>query len=286
MRSSRKAILAASIGAVLVACGLEVTGIDPIPDRGPDSGADTSVSAHPDATLDAEVEIRDAGSDADADAPAPCDAGGGSCDYCDPALVLCIEFDGGIVDQSMYHRSIDVRGTPTFFTQNGHGAISLDGSVGLSVPGDSRLPSNEDVTIEIRARVRSAPPDGGRFGLVDRNNVSSMFYYWDGRLTCHGVAHQFDPAAVVGNMGEAACVATRDGKASLFVNGARAMEGDAAAPPGAHPGEPTMIGRDDLGGDASALSDMLQGDIEHVRIYHRARSAKEIARAAGLDAGP
>ncbi len=51
MRSSRKAILAASIGAVLVACGLEVTGIDPIPDRGPDSGADTSVSAHPDATL-------------------------------------------------------------------------------------------------------------------------------------------------------------------------------------------------------------------------------------------
>jgi hypothetical protein len=177
----------------------------------------------------------------------------------------------------MYHRSLDVLGTPTFIVSDGVGAISLDGSVGLSLPTDPRTESFDEETIDIRVRVRTLPPDGGRYGLVDRNGASSMFLYGDGRLTCRGqIAYAYSPDATAGHFQRLTCVVARNGTAALYVQGARVAEGDADAPV-VRAGERTMIGRDDLDNDASVIADPLQGDIATVRLYHRALTEKEIA---------
>lgn len=251
MRRFRRTAFVAVLAGAAVACGLSVTGIGP--ERG-DGGPSVETDGSP--PRDQVVP----------DGQTACDAGGAFCDYCDPTLVLCVEFDGGFVDRSMYHRPVDIRGgTPAYLQENGLGAISLDGSVALAALGGELTPDASDNTIDMVVRARAVPADGGRFGLVDRNGAASIFLY-PSALSCHG--QELDGGKLPATFTHVTCVVSR-ATAYLYLDGQRVLRAD-AGPIVPIPTEPTMIGRDDDNGDLDSGKDFFQGDIASIRIYARA----------------
>ena len=271
----RRAAFLAGLAVAVVACGLSVTGIGP--------------EEHAEAGVDAQAPLLDTGASSDReDTGLPCDAGAGAfCDYCDPALVLCLELDGGLVDQSSYHHTIDLDGggTPMFAVEGSARPISLDGSFQMTFVPGAKLHANELFSVEVRAKLRSLPPIAGRFGLFDRDGIAGMFIYGgDGgagqpRLRCAG-NDVVVPFKTDRYMYFTCTASAPDQRVRIYVDGVPVLEGDSGVPvppDGGWERHLVLLGNDPQGDD-------FQGEVASVRMFTRIRSADEIAQAA--DAGP
>jgi hypothetical protein len=248
------------VGLIGSACGLEVTG--------------SFVEQNREDVLD------------DADHASSIDSGGAGdaepltiCDLDDPKLLLCVRFDDKIADESRYAQAINVSGMPAFVQGVSGRAIAMDGSVALVVPHTAVWQYSE-VTVELWIRPSQLPPTGKRSGLVDKNGSFGFFLHPDGNLTCSP-----GPSAPLRDAGEwthVACVFGK-GESSLYVRGVRVASNS--------DGPPTPTTETLAIGANSPSGDPFIGAIDSLRVYARAKSGAEIARAAvtpssaGQDAG-
>ena len=280
-----------ALGFAAVACGLSVSGTDP--ESPVDAGVDVrsrDVTPTPE-----DVTIADRFVPDDAEPPTPdasCDAGPGVfCNYCNPDLLLCLQFEGGIRDESLYQRSIvldasEDGGTvnPTFvFGDGGFGALALDGSFAISVPPGPGLTDHRQFSVEILAKMRDLPRDAGRYGLYDRNSALLSFFVYGGdggvsgpHLRCLG--HEVDVELTTERYMHFACTAdsTTD-RVNAYLDGRRviAAEGGTYAPPDGGWTGPLFLFANDPSGD------VFQGEVASIRMFARVRTARAIARAAG-----
>lgn len=284
------------IAAAAVACGLDLTGVAPIgtSDAGVDASSTRDVTPEPPVEGGKDPET----GPPDADMPdTGCDAGAGAfCDHCNPELVLCVQFEGGIVDQSMYRRNIELDGAaPSFVAEDGgEAAISLDGSTTFHVLDAPELSDNRQFTVEVWAKLRALPPDGGRYGLFDRQGVASEFLYGGGQVDAstdkpHLRCSNIDSQAIAFPTDKYlyfACVANHD-KSTIrgYVDGKRVIneaDGGGVLLPyfpdgGWH--EPLV-----LFANSPSLDDF-QGEVASIRVFTHVRTAADVAATAGRDAG-
>lgn len=251
-KATKRLVATCAFGIVGAACGLEVTGSFV-------EQNDASSSNREDA-FDSASSI-DSGAAGDGETRTICEVG-------DPTLLLCVRFDDTIADESKYAQAIGVTGTPAFVRGMSGGAIAMDGSVPLVVP-HTAVWQYSDITVELWIRPFQLPPAGGRSGLVDKNGSFGLFLHPNGDLSCSP-----GPTAPLPDAGEwthVACVFEK-GESSLYVRGVRVANKDAGAP--TPTAETLAIGANFPSGDPFI------GAIDTLRVYARAKSPQEIARAA------
>ncbi len=265
MATKRRWFFVVVFAAAAVACGLDVTGVAPIFDGGAPADASTPDTAT--APVDASRDVA-----LDMEAAVPCVPDGGFCDYCDPTLILCIQFEGGIADKSRYAHVIDVDGSAAFITTPAGEAIALDGSVNMTAL-TPEVDVRPGLTIEVVAKIGKLPPDGGRSGFIDRDGNFGLFLHDDGSVNCSNArtAAGTDPSGPT----HIACVIA-PGRARIFYQGLRVALTDAGGAGASN--QPIAIGRNSPSGDPFV------GEIASLRIYTRAKTTAEIALAAGADA--
>jgi hypothetical protein len=265
-RTRRRAFLFA-VATTAIACGIEVRGLV-VPGDGIDSGVD------PDAALDSNPANDANASDADADAPFDCgDGGGGFCDLCDETLLLCVPFEDEAKDQSRYNHAVIVLGQLGFVNgPAGHGrAMEIDAATTLRVAHNKAWEDHNALTIEMFIRINALPPDGGRAGLVDKNSAFGFFLQPNGDLACSvgpNLRGQPDGGLDGGRYTHVACV-SGGGRSVLYARGVQLVEADSGSP---SPSNEELA----IAGNSPA-GDPFIGSIDGLRIYKRAKTAKEIA---------
>jgi len=272
-RTRRRAFLFA-VATTAIACGLEVKGL-----VGPGE-VPTDGSVDPDATADAPSNV-DGDVDGEAtDAGFDCGEGGGFCDLCDETLLLCVPFEDESKDKARFNHTLIVLGELGFLNgPPGHGrAMTIDAATTIRVAHNKWWEGYSELTIEMFVRP-SALPDGGRAGLVDKNNAFGFFLQPNGDLTCTigGNLRAQPEGGLMNDAGRythVACVGGTTGKAMLYARGTLIQEVDGSSPTASN--EELAIA-----GNAPA-GDPFIGAIDGLRIYRRAKTAQEISQDARM----
>lgn len=224
------------------------------------------------------------GDDDDGDASkTPCVSDGGFCDLCDRALVLCIQFDGGAVDESRFHRPLAFEGgAPKYIRDKGFGALSLDGKVFVIVPAGDGLDDVNAITAEFFARVKR-PPEQARITFYDGNAIGSFFLYGGDaggppHLRCNNT--DVDAGKINDEWTHYTCVSRTlqdaGGAISIYVDGGRLNGSNLPASAPTASKEQIFLFAD----HPSGTKDGLVGDVASVRIYRRAKDDDAVRKAA------
>ncbi len=253
-RSLPCAILIASASAWLLVEASAGCGFDGVGSLELEGGA-------PPADAAVEPDARDAAVP-DATTPGPCD---------DPAIILCVGFDGTAVDRA-HAQPIQMNGTVKFIPGVVDRAVLLDSTSELTV-ADGPAWKYTALTFETWVRVDTLPPDGGRSGLLDKDLSFGVFVYPGGTLNC--VMNNTASAVVLASAGQwvhIACV--NDGSSTtLYANGVATKTVDAGPV-----SETTALAA--IGNNSPNFGSPLIGALDLMRVYSRAKTAAEIAADA------
>lgn len=215
-------------------------------------------------------EAADAAVDVPLDAPVPA--------FCDPAggdLVACFQLEGSVEDESGNSLALTTSGV-TFVSGKRGMAAHIEGASSIQLAETSLLDPTA-ITMEAWINPGLIPVIGARAGIVDNNGQYGFFVQPDGALQCIGLTA---PANLVaGVWTHVAC--TYDGTTRLY---ARGVEVGATAGGGGPLGSGGTTGTSIAADNPSGSP--LNGDIDQVRIFKRARTAAEICAAAGLAVCP
>jgi hypothetical protein len=255
--------------AAAIACGLDRKGARHDPDEVEASADGGVLDVAPEDDADAEP-------DAIADAGFDCGEGGGFCDLCDETLLLCVPFENEVKDKSRYAHDVIILGSPGFVNGPQSRAMEIDAATTLRVAHNKAWEDYSELTIEMFLRPNALPPDGGRAGLVDKNNAFGFFLLPNGDLQCNvSVSFRAQPDGGLlldgGPFTHVACVGGK-GKSTVYARGVALRELDASDP---HASNEELA----IAGNSPA-GDPFIGAIDALRIYKRAKTAKEIAIAA------
>ncbi|MFO0741502.1 MAG: LamG-like jellyroll fold domain-containing protein [Labilithrix sp.] len=268
----RGTVVAAAVA--IAACGLDVIGVAPVAfDGGADAATSTSsggsTSGAPLGPEEAGVR-NDGGDERDTGA---CVSPDSFCDTCDPTLVLCLRFNG-LVDESRYHRKIDVSGLTKIVTTNGRTVFLAEGTADITLPTGPPPDPLSEVTIEVVARTNPAPSTV-RYGLVDREGPGDIAFFLgiDGSLRCGSAASVSPPNTDDGGLAHRACVRAL-GRSESFLRGQRVGSFDGGDPALTPAAEAFSLLSNSPNGDP------FLGEVRSIRIYSRAKTAEELAAAA------
>jgi len=195
------------------------------------------------------------------------------CDATDTTLVACYRFEGNAKDQSAFKNDLSASGVSYVAGVSGK-ALSLSPTAKVTAPDTASWAVTTAMTIELWVRPRSLPATG-RMGLVDDDGRFGFFVYPPGVVRAMSPAALDTPLPLV--VGAWTHVAfTYDGaKMTLYVNGAAVATQAIVGTFGAPSGNGIAVGMNSPSGD------VLDGELDSLRVFRIARSAKQICEAAG-----
>ena len=198
------------------------------------------------------------------------------CDPGNPDLVACFGFDKGTtLDGSQYGNDLLPFGVS--YVEGASGlAVQTTAASTLRTSNHSSLRS-DSFTLEAWIRPSQSPSmmDGKRAAIIANPGRYGLFLYPNDRIHCSSGGSVSAYAALPANeWTHLAC--TLEGETlTLWINGWRGPSAQVSGPPGMRDnGQLTIAG--------SVDGDELTGAIDNVRVFRTARSASEIADAAGL----
>jgi hypothetical protein len=252
----------------VAACGLDVVGAaDAPPAAVPDVAMDSASPTPPPAPPPPPPAFVDAGGDAGVDAPV--DAGPPFCDASDTSLVLCVQFENEVRDESSYAQPIVESGSVAFGPGK-HGQAVVVGDTTTLHMTDGPAWRYTALTVEMWIRPDALPASGGRMGLLDKDASFGVFLYSDGSVACIMGATASAVVLTVGTRTHVACV--NDGTTTkLYADGV-----ESASATGAVAASTSTIA---IGGN-NPSGDPLVGALDELRVTARALSATEIAADA------
>lgn len=193
------------------------------------------------------------------------------CDKTDTKLILCLRFEGSIVDESSYAQRLDVGGSPAIVAGARGSGVAMTATTTIHVPQSAPW-SFTELTVEMWVRP-SKLPSGSRQGLMDKDSSFGFFVLSSsGEVECAMGGPQLRASALAVDRWTHLACKNGGGRTILYVDGKEvANQGAGGLSAG---GSLTAVGGDSPNG-APFL-----GDIDSVRVFTRARSAAEIAAAA------
>jgi hypothetical protein len=267
-RSARRYLLGLVPLALLLltadACGLDAVGAL----EASDAAAESATTLPDGAPLPA-----DAAPAPDADATTfsdgAIDVGPGPCD--DPAIVLCVGFDGTLSDAA-HAQPLQKSGTVTFVPGVVGQAVQLDATSALTL-ADGPAWTYAKLTVETWVRLDEIPTGGARAGLLDKDNSFGAFVYAGGLVSCFmNAAASAIVLPTTGQWVHIACV--NDGASTtLYADGL--PKATVASAPVALTTSLVAIGN-----NSPSLGSPLVGALDLLRVYSRAKTAAEIAADA------
>lgn len=237
---------------------VDVDGSLPPEDAGDATAADTSASADGDTTPPPDSAVA-----VDASVPAK---------LCDPApsLLACFPFEGFVYDEAPNGQQATTATNVAFVPGHDGQALKVSEHTVVALPASSTW-NVTTVTVEMWFKLTSLPDGDKRMGLFDSDGRYGVFVYSDG-------VHCVMPDVVsiglvaVNEWTHIACV--HDGSAVIAYRNGKLFSSIPATTPPAQSQLGTAIGSNSPSGDA------LDGAIDSLRVWSRARSADEIAQAA------
>ena len=190
----------------------------------------------------------------------------GLCD--DPAIVLCVRFDGSAVDGA-HGQPINVSGNVSYVSGVEGKAALLDATSAVTSPNGPAW-QYTSITVEMWARPDALPSGGGRAGLLDKDLSFGVFAYADGTVSC--IMNATATGKVFSTLGtwvHVACV--NDGTSTkLYVDGAvkTTVTAGAVTPT-------TALAA--IGNNSPDLGNPWIGALDTLRVYSRAKTAAQIA---------
>lgn len=208
---------------------------------------------------------------------APTDAGPPP--FCDPkdlSLIACWEFEDNGKDGSAYKHDLTITGSTYPKGVGGGKALDLGpGGKALS-PNDLNWVLLNTLTVEMWVKLNTLPTGTARVGLLDSEARFGFFVY------APGVLHVTEPEAFESTMALPTktwthVAYTYDGLTmTLYVNGASVASKGAIGTFGAGAtADPVAVGSNSPSGD------VIDGQIDQLRVFKVARTAKQICAAAG-----
>jgi hypothetical protein len=206
--------------------------------------------------------------------PSSADAPAGDPGECSQTadLVLCVRFEGAVVDQSQYRNPISARQVAFAAGQPGGMAVDLGASSLISV-ADSTLFDLTTITIEAWVNPRAS---GRRMGIIDYDGQYGMFIQADGTVLCQGSgggSWLTSPAVTVGTWSSVSCTfdPTRE---ALYIDGAATASSARTGLLRTDSTAGITLGSDGKDGNP------FDGLLDNVRIWRVVRSPAQICAAA------
>jgi hypothetical protein len=256
--------LLASSAMASAGCGLDAVGSLVVSDAAPPPPGSLPDGAPP--STDA-ASSSDA--DEDANANVGVDAGPGPC--ADPAIVLCVGFDGTLTDDA-HAQPIVASGNITFVPGVVGQAVHLDATSVLTL-ADNPAWTYTSMTVETWVWLDALPVGAARSGLLDKDSSFGVFVYADGTVNC--IMNQTAGAKVLTKTAQwvhIACV--NDGSSTkLYADGVV----QASVPAGNVAQTVNLVA---IGNNSPNLGSPLLGALDLLRVYARAKSAAEVAADA------
>jgi hypothetical protein len=190
----------------------------------------------------------------------------------DAALLLCLDFEGGVRDQSEPAASVTVRAVELEPGPSGQ-AGRLSGNSQIALPSGVGLGAGA-FTVEAWLRPDGLPSGTQRAGVMDKQGHFGLFVLPGGDVVCYsqGAMATAPGAAHAGQWITASCT-VGGGTVGVWINGVR--RGTAPQATGAPAGEPAIAV-----GSNSPTGDPFTGLLDNVRIWSGARSSAEICQLA------
>lgn len=244
-------------------CAFDLSPVQASPSDAQPQPSETSVDAPLDVAA-RDSDVRDSAPDASTDAPRPTVS-------CDAASILsCFRFEGNVADEAPSPAATPiVSGVSFAFGYSGQ-AVIVGASSSILFPTQARWDVSQ-YTIEARVNPSGLPDAGDRSGIFDSDGRYGLFLVDGGYPLCTR-ATQSTRIIPTNAWTHLACVS--DGLTlSLYIDGV--LDSAAAVvPPTGAPGT-TAIGSN------APSSEPFHGAIDDLRIFSIARTAAQIAEAAG-----
>jgi hypothetical protein len=198
-----------------------------------------------------------------------------------PSLVACYTFEDAfhptmLMDGSMYGNHATAVGA-SFPAGKSGAALTLDTTGSARVSDRPSLDIADAITIEAWVKVQSLVQAGSRYGVVDDDGQYSIFIMPGGRAQCSlaNLTVQTDVSSVpLGTWQHVAC--TYDRQTLRFYLAGKQVKSATSTQAIATSGTNGLA----LAGN-SPSGDILDGEIDDLRIWNLARSAQEICDDAG-----
>jgi hypothetical protein len=196
------------------------------------------------------------------------------CDASDMTLIGCYRFEGNGTDDSFYANNLTLT-AGTFVSGVEGQALSFGPTTRATVAENGSLAVTTQLTIELWLRIRTLPTGSSRMGLVDDDGRFGLFVYPPGTARAQSPS-PLDTSENLPTSTWTHVAYTFDGETmTMFVNGRVSSTLGAAASFGAASGNGLAVGGNSPSGD------ILDGDIDSLRIFRVARTPKQICEAAG-----
>jgi hypothetical protein len=188
------------------------------------------------------------------------------CDPGDPDLLLCLDFEGNLDDESSHDWTLEATGVTYVAGPPGRGmAARLDLGSLVRILDDPGWAPSEERTWEIWMNPDFVPVGSGRFGILDKEGEFSSFLNRDGvSCSAYGVGSVVT-AAVAGAWHRVRCVYQTSGM-SVYVDGTY-QGAQIVTTTTMDAGNPLHIGSNGTDG-----ADAWRGAIDGLRIWNAARA--------------
>jgi hypothetical protein len=235
--------------------------LDLAPDRAPDVPPDLAPDSTPDRPADTAIDTTPD--------RAPDTGPAASCPTGDPSLLLCLRFEGSLLDEST--PAATVTGSNVTFDSGIDQLAARMGSSSLVRAAQGWGALDRVFTLEAWIRPDRLPSSGGRMGIVDEETHFGLFVLPGGAVSCSssGAAVVASAAVAVGQWTAVACTASAN-TLVLWIDG---VAQDQDPMDGNSNGTPTSLG---IGGNLPS-GDPWEGLIDNLRIWSTARTAQQIA---------
>lgn len=201
------------------------------------------------------------------------DAGPVFCDPADTTLVACYRFDGDTKDGSSFKNDLTATGVSYVAGVSGK-ALSLSSTAKVTAPDTASFAVTNAMTIELWVRARTLPSTG-RVGLIDDDGRFGLFVYAPGVPRATSPAALDTPAALVAGTWTHLAYTYDGATMTLYVNGAAVVKLAVVGTFGTPSGNGVAVGMNSPSGD------ILDGELDSLRVFRVARSAAQICKAAG-----
>ena len=189
-------------------------------------------------------------------------------------LRLCLSFEGAVADLSSERLSLVARQVAFEPGPSGQAArLGAQSSLTIS-DGLGALTANQ-MTLEAWVRPERLPAGAERAGIIDRDGHYGLFLLAGGDVGCsvNGAAVIAQAGLRAGEWSSVACTVSGQSM-SVWINGTRRAEAAAGARTMGPVSSPISIGSNSPSGEN------LEGLLDNVRIWTRARAGEEICQTA------
>lgn len=196
------------------------------------------------------------------------------CDATDATLIGCYRFEGNGKDHSSYGNDLTLV-APSYVPGVDGQALAFGATTRATLADNSSLAVTSQLTIELWVRMRTLPTGSARMGLVDDDGRFGLFVYPPGTARAQSPA-PLDTATNLPLSTWTHVAYTFDGETmTMFLNGKVSSTVGATGTFGPGSGSGLAVGGNSPSGD------IVDGDIDSLRLFRIARTPKQICEAAG-----